>query len=215
MSRLSMTTRTALVLHLALFGVGACATSSVAPRAYLLSAASASAASGPAAGPVVGVGPVAIPEYLDRASIVLLNGGEEVTLSDAHQWAEPLRAGVPRVLAENLSAMVPTDAVAVFPWRTPWTVHYRVTLEILRFDGPLGGPAVLHARWRLLDGAGRELALRAVRRREAVSEPGHAALVAAQSRLLAGVSRDIAAEIRARQASVTDSPRSDATGHRE
>jgi len=40
--------------------------------------------------------------------------------------------------------------------------------------------------------------LRSVKRSEAVSEPGHAGLVAAQSRLLAGVSRDIAAEIQAR-----------------
>jgi uncharacterized lipoprotein YmbA len=189
--------RTALVLLLAVLGAGACASST--PRSYLLSASPPPASAGPAAGPVVGVGPVAIPDYLDRAAIVLPTGRDEVTLSEAHQWAEPLRAGVSRVLAENLSMMIPTDAVAVFPWRTPWTFQYRVTVEILRFDGPLGGPAVLHARWRLLDGSGRELVLRAVHRSEAATEPSPAALVAAQSRLLACVSRDIAAEIRSRQ----------------
>jgi uncharacterized lipoprotein YmbA len=192
------TARTALVLIVALAGLGACA-SSPPPRSYLLSAATPPASSGHAAGPVVGVGPVAIPDYLDRAPLVLLTGGDEVALSAEHQWAEPLRAGVSRVLAENLSMMIPTDAVPVFPWRTPWTPQYRVTVEILRFEGPLGGPAVLSARWRLLDGNGRELVLRAVHRSEATVGSSPAALVAAQSRLLAGVSRDIAAEIQARQ----------------
>ena len=67
--------------------------------------------------------------------------------------------------------MIPTNAVAIFPWRTPWTVEYRVTVEIFRFDGPLGGPAVLNARWRLLDGNGKELVLRVVNLSEAATEP--------------------------------------------
>jgi uncharacterized lipoprotein YmbA len=192
------TARTAVVILVALVALGACASSSP-PRSYLLSATTPPASFGHAAGPVVGVGPVAIPDYLDRAPLVLLTGDDEVALSAEHQWAEPLRAGVSRVLAENLSMMIPTDAVPVFPWRTPWTLQYRVTVEILRFEGPLGGPAVLSARWRLLDGNGRELALRAVHRSETTAGSSHAALVAAQSRLLAGVSRDIAAEIQARQ----------------
>jgi uncharacterized lipoprotein YmbA len=98
-----------------------------------------------------------------------------------------------------LSAAVPSGLTAVQSSRTPWTVQYRVTVETLRFDGPLGGPAVLHACWRLLDGAGRELVRRGVNRSEAATEASHAALVAAQSRLLAGISRDIGAEIQARQ----------------
>ena len=189
--------RLGTALLLALVGAGACV-SSAPPRSYLLSADTPSASPGTAAGPIVAVGPVVIPQYLDRSSIVVLASHDEIGFSDAHEWAEPLRAGVARVVAQNLSAMIPTDAVTVFPWRTPWTVQYRVTLDILRFEGPLDGPVVLDARWRLFDGGGRELVLRSVKRSEAVSEPGHAGMVAAQSRLLAGVSRDIAAEIRAR-----------------
>ena len=153
----------------ALLGVGVvlsgCSFRSAPPKTYVLSAASPAASPAPPAvgrGPVVGVGPVMVPVYLDRPAIVVRAGGDEVRLSAEHHWAEPLKDGVARVVAENLSAMVPTEAVAVFPWRTPWAVQYRVTMEILRFDGPLGGPVILNARWRLLDGEGKELVLKAV-----------------------------------------------------
>jgi hypothetical protein len=141
---------------------------------------------------------MAIPAYLDRPAIAVRTSGDELRLSEAHHWAEPLKDGVSRVVAENLSAMIPTEAVAIFPWRTPWVVQYRITMEVLRFDGPLAGPVVLNARWRLLDGGGKELALRAVALEEPVPEASYAAMVSAQSRLLARVSRDMAAAIKER-----------------
>ncbi len=188
----------AAVMSLVVLGAGGCLTLSPPPRAYLLSAIPPSAVPSAVGRAVIGVGPVTVPAYLDHAPIVVRTGEGEVRLSEKDRWAESLRDGVTRTLAENLSAMVPTDAVAVFPWRTPWTVQYRVTVDILRFEGVLGGPTVLHAQWRLLDGAGKELVLGAAHLEETAGEPTYAALVAAQSRLLASLSRDIAAEIRTR-----------------
>lgn len=191
------------VLVVALVGILAagCSFRSAPPKTYVLAAASAAtppAPTGAGRGPVVAVGPVVVPVYLDRPAIVARAGGDEVRLSSEHHWAEPLKDGVARVIAENLSVMVPTEAVALFPWRAPWAVKYRVTMEILRFDGALGGPVILNGRWRLLDGEGKELVLRSVTLSEPVTDAGYAALVAAQGRLLAAVSRDIAAEIRSR-----------------
>lgn len=198
-----MTRRSSLrtvVALLTLLAAAGCFSRPVPPRSYVLAPASAPAPAPPAAGrgPTVGVGPVVIPAYLDRPAIVVRAAGDEVRLSEEHRWAESLKDGVARVVAENLSVMIPTEAVVVFPWRTPWTLQYRVTLEILRFDGPLGGATVLNARWRLLDGTGKELVLKAVNISEAASDATHAAMVSAQSRLLARISRDIAAEIRGR-----------------
>src|SRR5215469_13713195 len=75
----------------------------------------APAAMGAHESPVVGVGPVALPTYLDRRSIVMREADSEVRLSSAHQWAEPLKDGVARVVAENLAVMIPTDAALVYP----------------------------------------------------------------------------------------------------
>lgn len=185
-------------MMLGVFGVSGCVSVSSPPRSYLLSVA---APAPPAAiAPVgVGVGPISIPAYLDRSSIVVRTGDDgEVGLSADHRWAELLREGIPRTLAGNLSAMIPTDAVPIFPWRAPWTVQYRVTVDILRFDGALGRSVVLDARWRLLDGAGKELALRAAHLEEACAEGTYGGLVSAHNRLLVSLSRDIATEIRRR-----------------
>ncbi|MGH7335090.1 MAG: PqiC family protein [Candidatus Rokuibacteriota bacterium] len=187
-----------VVALLALLGVAGCFSRSVPPRSYVLAAGSTPTSAAAGRGPAVGVGPMVIPAYLDRPAIVLRAAGDEVRLSEEHRWAESLKDGVARVVAENLSVMIPTDAIVIYPWKSLWTIQYRVTLEILRFDGPLGGAAVLNARWRLLDGTGKELVLRAVNLSEAAGGPTHAALVSAQSRLLERVSRDIAAEIRSR-----------------
>ena len=175
-----------------------CSLRGAPPRTYVLAPLSAPVATSPRPGPVVGVGPVTLAAYLDQRSIVVRQGGGEVLLSPAHQWAEPLKDGVARVIAENLALMVPTDAVALFPWRSPRTVTYRVTVEILRFDGPLGGAVALHAQWRLLDGGGKELVRQAVILEEAPADATYAAFVASQNRLLAAVSRDVAAAIRTR-----------------
>jgi uncharacterized lipoprotein YmbA len=175
-------------------GLAGCA--SAPPTSYLLSAPAATAAPGAHHSPVVAVGPVALPSYLDRSGIVVRRPGDEIVISTDHRWGEPLGDGVARVLAENLAAMIPTDAVAIFPWKTMWTPQFRVTVDIVHFEGPLSGPAALAARWRLLDDRGQVLALRAVTLQEPVTAPTHAGLVAAQGRLLTALSRDIAAAIR-------------------
>jgi uncharacterized lipoprotein YmbA len=187
-----------VVLLLAVLKISGCVSVSPPPQTYLLSVAP-SASPAPIAPVVVGVGPIGLPAYLDRSAIVVRTGERgEVSLSGDHRWAELLREGIPRTLAGNLSAMIPTDAVPIFPWRAPWTVRYRVTVDILRFDGALGESVVLDARWRLLDGAGKELALRTVHLEETCADGTYGGLVSAHNRLLASLSHDIAVEIQRR-----------------
>jgi paraquat-inducible protein B len=49
------------------------------------------------------VGPVAVPESVDRSAIVLQSSANQVDLSDEHRWAEPVKTAIPRVIAENLA----------------------------------------------------------------------------------------------------------------
>src|SRR6187455_1372160 len=45
------------------------------------------------------VGPVTVPEAVDRTPMVVRTGPNQVDIEDLHRWAEPLKAAIPRVLA--------------------------------------------------------------------------------------------------------------------
>lgn len=143
----------------------------------------------------IGIGPVQLPEYLNRPEIVTRTSQNQLHLADFHQWAEPLQESFSRVLAENLSILLSTDRVAVFPWgSTP--VEYQVAVEVTRFERQPGGENLLVARWSILRDNGREILLT---RNSSFSEPAgvrdYEATVSAQSRILAAFSREIAAAI--------------------
>ncbi len=168
-------------------------------RFYLLDAVSGpgDAAAGTAADLSVGIGPVALPGYLSRPQIVTRSASPEISVAEFDRWAEPLDENVVRVLADNLSALLGTDRIAVFPWNGAQPLQYRVTVDVTRFDGELGGSAVLSARWALSGEAGAKLL---TVRKTTLTEPveaggGYEALVGAQSKLLGELSKEIATAI--------------------
>lgn len=191
-----------LVGGLALVSAGACSIKSeTAPsHFYMLRSlptdASSSATQG-AGGPVLVLGPVRVASYLDRPQIVTKGSGNEVKLSEFERWAEPLKDNVKAVLASNLSVLVPTERISFYPARLPPDVDLRIAVEVLRFDGSLGGDAVLEARWSLFGSDAEEPILTKRSRFEhATGGPGYDAFVEALNRALEALSREVAQEVR-------------------
>ncbi len=145
---------------------------------------------------VVGVGPVQLPPHLDRTQIVTQASQYRLVLKDLDQWAEPLKEGFTRILAQNLSRLLNTDQIVRFPWRRPFTVQVQVTVEVLRFDTDAVGESVLAARWNILDGDGRKLLYsRTSTYRDQASGKGVEPIVAAMSGNLVELSREIAVSV--------------------
>lgn len=148
-------------------------------------------------GVAVGVGPVKIPEYLDRLLIVTRSSESSLQLAEFERWAEPLDKSIPRILTENLSVLLGSDQIATHPWPNALSVEYQVVVEVNRLDGTLGQKALLDSRWTLLADKGKRIV---VRKNSTISEPitgaSYEGLVQAQSRALAQLSREIAAAIR-------------------
>jgi uncharacterized lipoprotein YmbA len=166
---------------------------------YVLTASSLPAASNSgrsAHGVAVGVGPVELPRYVDRPQIVTGESDNEVQQATFEQWAEPLETNFTRVLAENLSQLLATERVAVFPWKGPVPLDYQVVVEVTRFLGTPNGSVSLVALWRVLGKDGKEtLVSRQSRVTEATGSAEYSALAAAMSRTVAALSRDIAVAI--------------------
>jgi uncharacterized protein len=110
-----------------------------------------------AAKTVVGIGPVTLPDYLDRPQIVTRASGNRVILASFHSWVEPMDGMFTRVLVGNLSSLLATDNVVTLPQRRPTPLDYQVEVDVARFDADRDGRAVLDARWWVFGKDGEEL----------------------------------------------------------
>lgn len=176
-----------------------------ASRFYLLQPLTSAGSSHPSTAgahtPVVGVGPVSVPEYLDRPQIVTRTTGNELRLAEYHRWAEPLEDNFASVVAENLSVLLPTDYVTVLPWSGSARLKYQVTVKLIQFDGSTAGRVRLRADWSILDGSsGKVLAMRKSNISLAADAKDYETLVAAESKAVAELSRQIAGAVKALQA---------------
>lgn len=96
---------------------------------------------------VLGIGPVRLPEYLDRPQMVTRLTPNRLELADSHRWIEPLGENIPRVLGENLSALLGTDRILLHPWPLPRPPDYQLLVEVLHLENESDGAARLVVLW--------------------------------------------------------------------
>jgi uncharacterized lipoprotein YmbA len=183
-----------LAACLALAGCLSLGGAPVPVRLFVLEPVAASPAEG-CGGASVGVGPLAVPEYAG-SRVVHRIGPNEVRLSETDRWAEPLGAGLQRVLVTNLAAQLGSERVVAHPWRPEVRPTWRIEIEVLRFERSAEGAADLEARWTLR--RSRDLALVRQQTTRLVRAPqgaGAEALVAALSACVAEWSGELAAAV--------------------
>ncbi|MEM5435137.1 PqiC family protein [Paraburkholderia diazotrophica] len=142
------------------------------------------------------VGPVTVPELVDRPQLVTRVSGNEVKLNEFARWGEPLKSGVADVIAADLSRLLGSQRVSVSSQTVAGTEACRVRVDIVRFDSMPGEAVAVDALWTVRLAGQTALLTGRSTVREQVQGTDEAALVAAHSRALASVSRDIAQAIR-------------------
>lgn len=170
-------------------------------RFYTLSAEGAPSVQGASVQPAssaaysVSVGPVSVPEIVDRPQFVLTLAVNQVELAEQARWAEPLKSAIPRVIAANLAQALGNARVFTFSAEA----DYRVLVDIQRFESVRGDAVTVDAAWSVRpskEGAprnGRTVV------REAVGGKDYDGLAAAHSKALATLSDEIAQAVRAHQ----------------
>ena len=142
---------------------------------------------------VIAVGPVTVPELVDRPHLVLRSSPTRVEVTEQARWAAPLKSEIPRVIASQLARLLPGASTATSEQRAVSAPDYRVHIDIQRFDSAPGESATIEASWSVRSRDGARLDGRSV-----TSEPsgsGYDDLVAAHSRALGTLAKDIAAAI--------------------
>ena len=156
-------------------------------------------------GAVLGIGPVRVRDYLNRPQIVTRTSTNEIAVHDFHYWGEPLSTSFTAILAQNLSVLLSTDRIFIFPYKRKQELplEYQVAVDVIRFDGEPGVEATLLAQYYIVKFEGSErkqLVTRQPRFNKPVADKSLETLVAAMSDLVADLSRDIAEEIKAASA---------------
>lgn len=147
-------------------------------------------------GVILGIGPVSLPEYIDRRQVVTRTSQNEITFSEFERWAEPLRNSFIRVFKENLAVLVNTDDIFIYPWAQGAGVEYIITADVIRFDAVPADSAVLEVRWSLWRGNDRMML---INKKSLFKTPlkssQYDVLVAAMSSSLNEFSREVATAV--------------------
>lgn len=90
--------------------------------------------------PVIAVGPVTVPELVDRPQLVVRGPGSRVTILESQRWAEPLADGVTRVIVRSLAEAMP--GAIVMPATTALVPTWRLQVDVTMLDVDAGRATV-------------------------------------------------------------------------
>jgi uncharacterized lipoprotein YmbA len=154
-------------------------------------------------GPSLGVGPVVIAQYLDRPEIVTRSSDNQLELAEFDQWGGRIGDNITRVLAENLSGLLKTERISIYPWTDVSTLTDQITVDITKFERDQSGGVTLTAFWNIADAQtgkilhnGRSIIQKPLNAGTTGTAGGYDVIAAAMSQALESLSEEIAAAVR-------------------
>ncbi len=176
-----------IALLLAACALAACST----PELYYRLSADGPLPS-PSSGLSLGVGPIELPEYIDRAELVFQSSETRFEVPYEQRWAGSLRDTTTRAVGVNLARRLGTSNLRTYPWPPGTHLDRQVRINVNQFHARSGGDAILEATWTIEDGRNNVLSRGSGAFREPVQKDGYEGIVAAQSRLLGQLSDRLA-----------------------
>nr|WP_217345099.1 PqiC family protein [Noviherbaspirillum sp. L7-7A]MBV0879320.1 PqiC family protein [Noviherbaspirillum sp. L7-7A] len=167
----------------------------LAPANAMAPAAATAMASAPARYGVA-IGPVRVPEALDRTQMVVREGPNRVEILDQHRWAGSLRSEIARALAAGVGAQLAEAQVSVHDGQAGRNAAYRVAVDIERFDATLNESVAVQALWTIRQEGGKEVGSGRFAASEPTGPGGHDAIAAAYVRALSAMSAEVAQALR-------------------
>jgi len=183
---------------LAVLLLAGCAGKSPRVDFYVLSADARAVAglAGSCSTQAISVGPVSWPRYLDQPRIITRAGTNRLEASEFNRWGGSLEDDFVRTAIENLSALLQSELVVNYRRSNNFSPAYRVEMNVLRFDGQLGGDVALDVKWGVINEAtGNYELVTTSSIQKGTSGQDYDALVNASSIALAQLCEEIAAQL--------------------
>jgi uncharacterized protein len=144
---------------------------------------------------MIGLGPIRIPEYLNRPQIIVAVTDNQYQLSEDHRWAERLDQNISLALIKALPHQLGTDRIVRYPWPQRQAIDYQVGIDILEFNVDASGQSRLIAQWFVKHKDETTIDKRSVYQFPA-STTDYAVMVKAQSQCLSKLGQEIAETLR-------------------
>ena len=100
---------------------------------------------------IIGIGPVKIPEYLNRPQIVTMNNEKMLQFAQFDRWGESLDIGLARLIREDIALILPSAKLTLYPWNPLMAVKYQVIVEIIQLNSQLDQNMFFDVQWTVLD----------------------------------------------------------------
>lgn len=139
----------------------------------------------------LGVGPVSMPQLLDRPGIVTRHHSTGVNVASYSVWAGELESAFTRVLADSIATTLQHDTIWASPWDNRFRPQYQLRLFVDRFSGELNGSVELNLTWTLLGDFGQQVISTHRYRAAAESGQGYQGYVTTLNQLLADFAREV------------------------
>ena len=186
---------------LAIMVAALCAGCSSAPKERFYTLAPVSAATPPAAAAAqprtsVAIGPVRLPDAVDRPQMVVREGPNRVEILEQQRWAGSLRGEIGRALAAGVGERLPDVQVSAGDSQAGRSAAYRVAVDVERFDAVLNDSVSVQALWTVRQQDGTQVASGRYSASEPTGPGAYDAIAAAYARTLGGMSGVIADAVR-------------------
>lgn len=150
---------------------------------------------------MLGIGPLSIPDYLNRSQIVTRDVDAQMRVDDFSRWTEPLADSMHRTISTDVDNLLHGVVVVMYPYDAVVRSHldYRLVGDVNRFDADSSGLVVLEIQWAIVDTEANLLVPARRNRYQAqmVTSGDFGAMVAAMNDVLSQFSRDVAGRLKA------------------
>jgi uncharacterized lipoprotein YmbA len=148
----------------------------------------------------VGIDKLLMPERLLKPQIATYTSANQLEYAEYDRWAESLDENFVRVLADNLSKLLSSENVYIFPWKSSTDLQYYMTFEIMQFSQGADKNISLIVFWSIYDTTTTK---QLIRKKTILKQPGpttapmdYGRLVQVMSQLVEEFSREVATELK-------------------
>ena len=183
-------------LIVALLSLAAVACASAPEHLYTLETAYPHPAARGVDAAVVVVGPISVPELIDRPQLVVHEGDYTIVISEQERWAAPLKESLPRVLAAELDRQSQHTrflAASSVPVATP-SAHLVIDITSLDINRDRGVTVVAQWAYRPVTNSAKPIE-RVSEVHADVTAPGYAGFADGVRRATVALADGIAAEL--------------------